>query len=382
MAIKRMKTLTFKLPDFNETYSFIQEDTTLTVKGAAADAQATGNAIAAAIVSGSRAERQSGMLVTEQTNLYDKTTRSVDTGISATTGNEVSKNGWDVSDYIPVTGGSTYMAKVWNNDINAWSTAPITNSTATLYAVYDAEKTFIESGVAAAFTTDGITIPAGASYLRLMCRKNTIATAPEWIVVAEKGYFPESFIAYENYTYSTTGELANVIDSIAPVHGSTASENISAGSLLMQNGALYQATQAIVAGAEITPGTNVTGTDLATLLKPANGSVTYTTNSYVNSALATSSWVRSYPFGLAFLRLFIPVTSALPTDGTKVAVGTVSPAPSVAVYIPTICNSADGVGQIEVEITAAGVINVSTRGVSKPSSGWGSYNVLIPYIAV
>lgn len=217
MAIKRMKTLTFKLPDYNETYSFIQEDTTLTVKGAAADAQATGNAIAAAMASGSRAERQSGMLVTEQTNLYDKTTRSVDTGISATTGNEVSKNGWDVSDYIPVTGGSTYLAKVWNSDINAWSTAPITNSTATLYAVYDAEKTFIESGVAAPFTTDGITIPAGASYLRLMCRKNTIATAPEWIVVAEKEHFPESFIAYGSYNYEYSSGPEHTITGETPV---------------------------------------------------------------------------------------------------------------------------------------------------------------------
>lgn len=169
-------------------------------------------------------------------------------------------------------------------------------------------------------------------------------------------------------------------ESIAPVQDGTASTNISAGELLMRDGALYKASQAIVAGADIVPGTNVMASSVSDQLTPTAGTITYTTNNYVNSSLASSSWVKCFPFGLAFLRLFVPITSALPTDGTKVATGTVSPAPAYAVYIPTACNSADGLGQIEVEITTAGVINVYTRGISKPSSGWGSYNILIPYI--
>lgn len=54
-------------------------------------------------------------------------------------------------------------------------------------------------------------------------------------------------------------------ESIAPVRGSTASTNISSGELLMKDGKLYKATQAIVAGAEI-GSTNTTETTLAAQL--------------------------------------------------------------------------------------------------------------------
>ena len=57
-------------------------------------------------------------------------------------------------------------------------------------------------------------------------------------------------------------------ESIAPVQGGTASTNIASGELLMRDGKLYQATQAIVAGAEIVPGTNATQTSVADVFKP------------------------------------------------------------------------------------------------------------------
>ena len=55
-------------------------------------------------------------------------------------------------------------------------------------------------------------------------------------------------------------------EAIAPVQGSTASTNIAQGDLMMIGGKLYKATQAIVAGAAITPGTNVTQTNLAEII--------------------------------------------------------------------------------------------------------------------
>ena len=54
-------------------------------------------------------------------------------------------------------------------------------------------------------------------------------------------------------------------ESIAPVQGNTASANIAEGELLMRDGKLYTATQAIVAGAEI-GSTNTTETTLAAQL--------------------------------------------------------------------------------------------------------------------
>lgn len=54
-------------------------------------------------------------------------------------------------------------------------------------------------------------------------------------------------------------------ESIAPVQGNTASTNIASGELLMRDGKLYKATQAIVAGAEI-GSTNTTETTLAAQL--------------------------------------------------------------------------------------------------------------------
>ena len=54
-------------------------------------------------------------------------------------------------------------------------------------------------------------------------------------------------------------------DAIAPVQGGTASTNIASGELLMQDGKLYKATQAIVAGAEISA-TNTTLTTIAAQL--------------------------------------------------------------------------------------------------------------------
>lgn len=54
-------------------------------------------------------------------------------------------------------------------------------------------------------------------------------------------------------------------ESIAPVQGGTASTNIAEGELLMRDGKLYKATQAIVAGAEI-GSTNTTETTLAAQL--------------------------------------------------------------------------------------------------------------------
>lgn len=54
-------------------------------------------------------------------------------------------------------------------------------------------------------------------------------------------------------------------ESIAPVQGGTASNNIAEGELLMRDGKLYTATQAIVAGAEI-GATNTTATTIAAQL--------------------------------------------------------------------------------------------------------------------
>ena len=54
-------------------------------------------------------------------------------------------------------------------------------------------------------------------------------------------------------------------ESIAPVQGGTASTNIASGELLMRDGKLYTATQAIVAGAEI-GATNTTATTIAAQL--------------------------------------------------------------------------------------------------------------------
>jgi hypothetical protein len=186
-----MKTLSIKgLPD---TYSFLQEDTSLSKRGYAADAQATGDAIAQLKEVAERADHQSSTVATECTNLYDKTTRKVDTGLSSS-GEEVSKTGWDVSDFVPVTEGKIYIAKVWNN--NAWAVAPLTNSTGTLYVIYDADKQYLTSGLASLLTSNGVTMPASAAYIRVMCRKNTIETAPETLVIAEKERFPDTYVAY------------------------------------------------------------------------------------------------------------------------------------------------------------------------------------------
>lgn len=190
-------------------------DKTLTIKGVPADAQAAGDAIYKAEYFGARGDRQSSATVVEYTNMYNKDTRLINVGINATNGATVSKSGWDTSDYIAVVGGATYVAKIWNN--SAWSVAPITNSTATLYALYDAEKKFISSGVAAPFTTSGITVPTGAAWLRIMCRKNTISTAPETLVFAEVGHFPSSYVEYANHVYEWSDALEHDIEGPNPV---------------------------------------------------------------------------------------------------------------------------------------------------------------------
>lgn len=367
MAIKPIRTL--KLPGLADTYSFVQDDKTLTVSGAAADAQVTGDALRAAAVSISRAERQSGEMVNELTNLYDKTARSVDTGVDATTGAAVEKSGWDLSDYIPVVAGTVYAAKVWNS--GTWSTAPITNSNATLYAVYDAAKTFIESGTAAAFATDGITMPARTAYVRIMCRKNTIATAPETLVVAEKAHFPTSYVDYGSYAYSASGMLSSTISSIAPVHGSTASANITAGALLMQDGKLYQATQAIVSGAEIVPGTNAQATTIATMFAPTlvSGAITSVSQDYAIFG-ATDARTYVYPFGLAVAKFYFRIASNPGTTERTIATTTVKPLVQVGMTV----TSQEGT-YCAVFITAAGNITINT----KADNANGTYHVEIVY---
>lgn len=190
-------------------------DKTLTIKDVPADAQATGDAINTAYSVGSRGDRQSSMTIIEYVNMYNKDTRLVDTGINANTGATAAKSGWDTSDYIPVAGGTTYVARIWNN--SAWSVAPISNSNSTLYAVYDAKKKFISSGAAAQFTTTGITVPSNAAYLRIMCRKNTIATAPETLVFTEVDHFPRDYVAYGEPVYEWSDKLEHGVSGTDPV---------------------------------------------------------------------------------------------------------------------------------------------------------------------
>ena len=57
---------------------------------------------------------------------------------------------------------------------------------------------------------------------------------------------------------------------IAPTESGTASQNYAIGDLLIMGNVLYQTTAAIATGGAITPGTNVTSTTLAALLKALN----------------------------------------------------------------------------------------------------------------
>ena len=386
MSSKPMVSI--NLPGLDDTYTYVQLDSGLTTSGKAADAAVVGAAVSGLQATDTALTRQLGQVVTETVNLYDKTARTVGSSINSSGVVVEGSTIYDTSDYIPVTAGTKYIGKVDKD--GTWATGPF--SANGYYATYKADKTFIERGAANSLI-DGVTMGETVAYIRVMIRKDSIASAPEYAVIADEGHFPAGYVAYGEHGYIYAAALATQAEldaalstdfahsaSIAGTQGDTASANIASGDLLMHGGVLYKASQAIVSGAAITPGTNVTATTLAQMMTPSAGTITYTSQSYINTALSSSSWVKYYPFGFALLRLFVPVTSALPTDGTKVAAGTVSPAPSTAVYAAGVCNSADGIGQIEVEITTAGVINVSTRGVSKPSSGWGNYNILIPYL--
>lgn len=244
MANRPAKTI--KFPGLEHTYTFLQDDTTLSVAGEAADAKSTGDALAAAAAGIAKAERQVEMLMIEKTNLYDMTARSVDTGISSSTGEEVSKSGWDVSDFIPVRSGVTYIAKIWNTSSLGWSTAPLTNSTSTLYALYDESQAFISNSAvaAAALASPGVTIPTGAAFMRVMCRKNTIAYAPQTMVVAEVANFPDGFLAYGSYAYDYVGAAANIWPkSQSKTASATAGSTLAAVSTVI--------TQALPAGTRI-----------------------------------------------------------------------------------------------------------------------------------
>lgn len=160
-------------------------------------------------------------------------------------------------------------------------------------------------------------------------------------------------------------------DSIAPVQGSTASANITAGALLMQDGKLYQATQAIVSGAEIVPGTNAQATTIATMFAPTlvSGAITSVSQEYAVFG-ATDSRTYVYPFGLAVAKFYFRIASNPGTTERTIATTTVKPLVQVGMTV----TSQEGT-YCAVFITTAGNIRINT----KASDANGTYHVEIVY---
>ncbi len=136
-------------------------------------------------------------------------------------------------------------------------------------------------------------------------------------------------------------EATGLSTAIAPTMPPVATSNLAAGDLVMQGASLYMATQAIVAGAEITPGTNAQKTTVAdwitqTVYNPTTTASFLNTSSFNNSAV----WVK---FGKIVMFYCILNVSTLP--GSRVnAVSTVPDAFKPAANTSFFVERAEGGG--------------------------------------
>jgi len=144
--------------------------------------------------------------------------------------------------------GHTYRFKM--HRISGSFTGDELYAAAVMYGGYYNRGTRTESGDD--YWTDFVPPAEGVQLGFKVTRKESVATLTNLVLLC----------TLEDLTVG--GDSARAA-SVAPVQSDTASTNIAAGELLMRDGTLYKATQAIVAGAAI-DSTNVTVTTIAAQL--------------------------------------------------------------------------------------------------------------------
>jgi hypothetical protein len=124
-------------------------------------------------------------------NLFDKTMATLDKYVNFSSGNLADNTLYSVSDFIPITGSTTYA-------LNKYSR---------MYAYFDANKTYI-SGAENANANSTMTSPSNAAYIRLTVyksdldsfqfEKGTATTLYEPYGVSLKGVLPPKNVAYKD----------------------------------------------------------------------------------------------------------------------------------------------------------------------------------------
>lgn len=187
--------------------------------------------------------------------------------IAKTASSNSSKGNLICSLYPTLTWNETYNANV-GNGIAVYSSA---GTICVFDSAYDSPSAFktAVSGVYLVYELATPTTETAAPYQEIQIAGSTeeflppeTDTRPAAVPVGSVSLYQTNLRAGLETLLGT--DLAHA-ESIAPVQGATASTNIASGELLMRDGKLYQATQAIVAGAEI-GSTNTTETTLAAQL--------------------------------------------------------------------------------------------------------------------
>jgi len=282
MATKPLRSLQF--PGLTDTYTIAATDTTLAIAGEPADAKAAGDAIAAVDALATAADSKATVakeLAGEGlidygygtdysgniTSTLAMTRRGMLVTLNGTVVKATNSNPFMIKlNGAPAFGGNAPAISAFTNPLMTLVTGHtyrfkmhrISGSFAgeLLYAGAVKSGNYLNLG---AHTESGddywvdFTPPAEGVQLGVRVRRQDSAATLTNLVL---------LCTLEDLTVG--GDSARAA-SVAPVQSDTASTNIAIGELLMRDGTLYKATQAIVAGAEI-DSTNTTVTSIAAQL--------------------------------------------------------------------------------------------------------------------
>lgn len=136
---------------------------------------------------------------TTQINLYDYSTRSLDTHLGYQTGKTASNAQYDTSYYIPVIPGKYVQAKAWDVTLTSWKNNPIT-----AYAFYNNNQTFISGGTS---LSTAVLVPTNAKYMRFEMKKSVLNCSPFTTILLQNDTSTITFPASYEPHYKFHDEL-------------------------------------------------------------------------------------------------------------------------------------------------------------------------------
>lgn len=135
-------------------------------------------------------ENRAGYAVIRTANLYNYVTNT-DSVQLWSDGADHTVTGYETSDHIPVTVGTSYLAGYWDTNAGAWGTR---NDVIGICAFYDNTGTVILPTYSDLKT--GVTAPTGAVTMRFSIKKSDVTDAPRRTVLVQGDTLPSGYTEY------------------------------------------------------------------------------------------------------------------------------------------------------------------------------------------